>query len=194
MKDALEAREEAKASVEAQLQRAKEAEAALTAELEQSKAAVSAAEETKAELTAKVHFLRLGVALTIPHKQHRNLWFLFGVLSNMTSTGILCTGGGGARPKNAAPRWFPPQAKMESTAAAASAALEQQLQQSQEECKAAKAHWGRGHRCPFWLICLKNRGRFLVCRVVQSTLPGPSIFSKRTPTEEGGFLAIFFFK
>ncbi|CAJ1438759.1 unnamed protein product [Effrenium voratum] len=54
MKDALEAREEAKASVEAQLQRAKEAEAALTAELEQSKAAVSAAEETKAELTAKV--------------------------------------------------------------------------------------------------------------------------------------------
>ena len=49
-----EAREEAIASAEAQMQEAKKTEAALTAELEQSKAAVSAAEEAQAELAAKV--------------------------------------------------------------------------------------------------------------------------------------------
>ena len=55
-----EAREEATASAEAQLQEAKETEAALTAELEQSKAAVSAAEakvqESKADLEAAERF------------------------------------------------------------------------------------------------------------------------------------------
>ena len=54
MKEALQAREEAKAGMELELQKAKEAEAAVTQELEQSKAVAEACEEIKASLAAKV--------------------------------------------------------------------------------------------------------------------------------------------
>ena len=35
------------------------------------------------------------------------------------------------------------------------------------------------HRCPFWLVCLKNRGPWFRWGLFH--LPGPSIFSKRPP-------------
>ena len=38
---------------------------------------------------------------------------------------------------------------------------------------------GLAHRCPFWLIGLKKRGRWFTWWFNQ--LPGPSIFPKRTP-------------
>ena len=48
--------------------------------------------------------------------------------------------------------------------------------------------WGGGcseHRCPFWLIWLKNRGRFLVYVVVQSTTRAINFARKDTYGSEG---------
>ena len=46
----------------------------------------------------------------------------------------------------------------------------------------ARRGFRENHRCPFWLIWLKNRGRFLVYLVVQSTTRTPHLFSTKKDT------------
>ena len=52
----------------------------------------------------------------------------------------------------------------------------------------------QAHGCPFWLIWLKNRGRFLVCLVGQSTTREIHLFSQKGHLCPGHGAATFWFR